>query len=67
MIADSALLMGVIDEDGILEENEVFVQVKRDDFKDKRTNTINNCFESEFLDEKIIQLIKNIDSSAQII
>ena len=33
LIPDAAVLMGVIDEDGYLEEDEVFVQLKRDNFK----------------------------------
>lgn len=33
IVEDSATLVGVVDADGILEENEVFVQIRRDSFK----------------------------------
>ena len=32
LVPNSAVIMGVIDEDGILEEDEVFVQIKRDNY-----------------------------------
>jgi hypothetical protein len=32
--------MGVVDEDGILEEDEVFVQLKRDNFKDDNSKVL---------------------------
>jgi hypothetical protein len=32
VLPDSALLIGVVDENGILEEDEIFVQIKRDNF-----------------------------------
>ena len=35
LVPDSATLIGVVDEDGILEEDEVFVQIRRDNFKEK--------------------------------
>ena len=35
MVADSATLIGVVDTDGVLEEGEVFVQLRRDSFKCK--------------------------------
>jgi hypothetical protein len=34
LVPDSATLIGVVDEDGILEEDEVFVQIRRDNFKE---------------------------------
>lgn len=33
LVAESAVLIGVVDELGILDENEVFVQLKRDSFR----------------------------------
>jgi hypothetical protein len=32
VLPDSALLIGVVDENGVLEEDEIFVQIKRDNF-----------------------------------
>lgn len=41
LVPNSAVIMGVIDEDGILEEDEVFVQIKRDNYpKDGGQNNI---------------------------
>lgn len=33
IIPDSATLIGVVDTDGILEDGEVFVQIRKDSFK----------------------------------
>ena len=33
MVPNSATLIGTVDSDGILEENEIFVQIRRDSFK----------------------------------
>lgn len=33
LVAESAVLIGVVDEEGVLEEDEVFVQLKRDNFR----------------------------------
>lgn len=35
IIPNSATLIGVVDGEGILEENEIFVQIRRDSFKCK--------------------------------
>ena len=32
MIPESCTLIGVVDESGLLEENEVFIQIRRDNF-----------------------------------
>lgn len=32
MIPESCTLIGIVDETGLLEENEVFVQIRRDNF-----------------------------------
>jgi hypothetical protein len=49
VLPDSALLIGVVDENGILEEDEIFVQIKRDNFA-----TSSNYYKSseyqEFID-----------------
>lgn len=36
LVPDSATLIGVVDEDGILNEDEVFIQFKRDNFQMKK-------------------------------
>ena len=40
LVAESAVLIGVVDELGILEENEVFVQLKRDSFRVEKEREI---------------------------
>ena len=35
LIPDSCVLIGVIDEKGILGENEVFVQIRKDNYSEK--------------------------------
>lgn len=38
VVPESAVLIGVVDDQGILEENEIFVQIKRDSFTTKGQN-----------------------------
>ena len=40
LVAESAVLTGVIDETGTLEEGEVFVQIKRDNYRKKKVDNI---------------------------
>lgn len=47
LVAESAVLIGVIDEEGVLEENEVFVQVKRDNYKVENKNGSGEKLESK--------------------
>lgn len=35
MIPESCTLIGVVDETGLLEENEVFIQIRRDNFSSR--------------------------------
>jgi len=37
MVKNSATLIGTVDSDGLLEHNEIFVQIRRDSFKCNNT------------------------------
>jgi len=39
-VNDSCVLMGVVDEKGILEEDEVFIQIERSSFENQERNRI---------------------------
>ena len=57
LVKDSAVLMGVVDEDGILGEDEVFVQLKRDNFR----------MESDNKKPTLLKLIEKVDSLPEVI
>ena len=69
LVAESAVLMGVVDEEGILEENEVFVQIKRDNYK--VDNALGQNSQNKDQDKRsnkdVIELISRIDQMEYIV
>jgi hypothetical protein len=62
LVSESAVLMGVVDESGVLEENEVYVQVKRDNYSNDRNNK--KSFEKS---NELVELIQRIDQMEYIV
>ena len=58
--------MGVIDESGLLEENEIFVQLKRDNFRKGDTSKIKSGSGLSSINQAM-KKIQDIDALAQLI
>jgi len=51
LVPDSCVLIGVVDDQGILEEKEIFVQIKRDNFQDKKKKELWDDIARAFKDD----------------
>ncbi len=51
LMPESSTLIGVVDETGLLEENEVFVQIKRDSFSCRKRKSATNGVDEASADD----------------